>query len=292
MGYHTFGAIVAELRKGQFDIGTGKALTQQRLAQQLGVSPRLVEAIEQGSKSYLDADLLVKLADTFALTALERREFFALATRIPDHHITLHNQPPGTILAPLLATLGELQQPAYLHDSLMDMVATNALFDAFWENTHPPPVKASRTNNAVYGIFAYASFARSLFAQQWHTLALRTVYRFRALSLRYRHTTYFKTLFHHLWHLPHFSTLWLQSRQAAQDFYSHVQVDEYTHAQLGQTKYLVTRTTTLTPYGNLYLVTLVPATSQTATGFATLSQQWPNTSRQLMPWPNPDLLDE
>ena len=96
MGYHPFGAIVAELRKGQFDIGTGKALTQQRLAQQLGVSPRLVEAIEQGSKSYLDADLLVKLADTFALTTLYLVTLVPATSQTATSFATLSQQLPST----------------------------------------------------------------------------------------------------------------------------------------------------------------------------------------------------
>ncbi len=285
--HKAFGPIVAELRKGQFDVTTGKVLTQQRLAQKIGASPRLIEAIEQGNKSYLDAEILVKLADAFALTTLERREFFALATGVPEQHLTLHSYPPATILSPLLAILGELQQPAYLHDDFLDIVAFNAPFSAFWGIANIDHIRPQKTINTLHGIFADVSPARTILSQMWHTIALRNVCLFRALSLRYRHTVYFKDLFQQLCRLPNFSTMWMYTQHEDQDFYSHVQISAYNHTMLGQVKYMVTRTTTVTPHGNLYVAVLAPASSNTQTIFSELAQPRQALVRQVVPWPNP-----
>lgn len=97
-----FGQIVAELRKGQFDLSSGKVWSQQTLADKIGVSDRLIAALEQGVKSHLDPELLGKLAKVFHLTTLERREFFALAAGVANDDLMLQAAPPTAILATLL----------------------------------------------------------------------------------------------------------------------------------------------------------------------------------------------
>jgi len=288
MNREQFGQIVAELRKSQFELTTGKAWSQQILADKIGVSTRLIAALEQGSKSYLDPETLCKLANAFHLTALERREFFALATGVENEYLTLHPHSPTAILSPLVAALGELQQPGYLHDGLFDMIALNAPMLAFLGLTDVPVAPRGVSVNCLIGLFAEDSPTRTLMQQHWQTTALRKVYRFRALSLRYRHTACFKNLFQQLCRLPHFSTLWMQTQQEDLDFYSHVHLSDYDHAALGQVKYVITRTTTITPYGNLYLATLTPASAHTLAAFSALVKQQ-DAVGQIAPWPNPCL---
>lgn len=150
--------------------------------------------------------------------------------------------------------------------------------------------KATPGLNCLQGIFAKDSSTRTNMNQQWRMMVLRNVHRFRALSLRYRHTPYYKTLFRHLCGLPDFSAIWAQTQQEEHDFYSHVQLDAYHHPDFGSVQYLVTRTTTVTQYGNLHLTTLVPSNPTTLAVFAAMTQRQPATFRQIASWPNPHLL--
>lgn len=287
-----FGPIVAELRKGQFDLSSGKVWSQQTLADKIGVSDRLIAALEQGTKSHLDAEILGKLAKAFQLTTLERREFFALAAGVANDDLMLHAPPPVALLAPLLAALAQLHQPAYLHDGLFDIVALNSHLLTFFATPDADTFQRKVTVrlNCLEGIFADESSARTTMNHHWRTMALRAVHLFRALSLRYRHTTYYKTLFRHLCALPNFSTIWAQTQQEDYDIYSHVQCDAHHHPDFGPVQYLVTRTTTITSYGNLYLTTFAPANPTTVAAFATMTQHQPATVREIAPWPNPYLL--
>jgi transcriptional regulator with XRE-family HTH domain len=288
MNRKQFGQIIATLRKSQFDLITGKSWSQQVLADKIGVSDRLIAALEQGAKSYFEPEILGKLASAFSLTTMERREFFALAVGIEGEDLTLHPHLPTTILTPLIEALGALQQPAYLYDGMFDVIALNAAMKAFLGLVDLPMAQARTDANCLAGLFAAASPTRSLLQQHWQTTALYKVYHFRALSLRYRHTDYFKGLFQQLCRLPNFSTMWMQTQHEKLDFYSHIQVNAYRHAALGAIKYLVTRTTTVTPYGNLYLATLAPANGQTVSAFSTLAEQQ-GIIRPLVTWPNPEL---
>ncbi|MEZ4869814.1 MAG: helix-turn-helix transcriptional regulator [Caldilineaceae bacterium] len=281
---------MATLRKSQFDLATGKVWRQQTLADQIGVSPRQIEAIEQGAKSYLEPDILAKLANVFRLTTLERREFFALAAGVTAEALMLQPLAPAAILTPLLATLGVLQQPAYLHDGFFNIIALNSPMRAFFgiDQAYLTQLKDQAGANYLYALFAPASPLRTVLQHYWQPTARRAVARFRAFSLRYRPTDYFSQLFHQLCALPDFTALWQQTQQETDDLYSHVQVDEYCHPRWGEVRYLLTRTTTVTTYGNLYLVTLAPANANTLAAFAT-----PATDQEvvepLSPWPNPCL---
>lgn len=286
----SFGPIIASLRKNHFELTTGRTWSQKTVAERIGVSPRLIENIEQGEKQHIDKEILGKLADAFQLTTLERREFFALAVDVSSQQLMPNPPPPDAILPPLLEMVRRLRQPAYLHDNLFNIIALNGLLLAFFnvadhDVTH---LKNRVGTNYLHVLFAKSSPIRSLLSRHWHSLALRAVYRFRALSLRYRHTASFQALFDQLCHLPDFKAIWLQTQHDSQDFYSQLDLDEYTHALWGQLQYILTRTTTVTTYGNLYLVTLAPACVQSATTFSTLAVQ-PGMVKQLAHWPNPDL---
>jgi hypothetical protein len=185
-----------------------------------------------------------------------------------------------------------LRQPAYLHDNLFNIVALNSAMMTFYNVTDQAlaHLQNSVGINYLQVLFAKASPIRALLPRHWRALALRAVYRFRALSLRYRHTPSFQTLFRQLCHLPDFNAIWLQTQQDALDFYSQVHLDEYTHTLFGQIHYILTRTNTITAYGNLYLVTLAPACAQSESAFSTMAAQ-SVTVRRLVHWPNPDLAE-
>lgn len=87
-----FGQLVAALRKEQFDPVIGKAWSQKMLAQSTQLSERVIANIEQGQKINLEVEILVRLANAFRLTTLERREFFAAATRLSDPEVVLTDQ--------------------------------------------------------------------------------------------------------------------------------------------------------------------------------------------------------
>ena len=81
MEHTVFGKVVAALRKEQISFHSGQTWSQQDLAIESGLTPRIVGRIERGEQARLDGDVLGSLATAFNLTSLERREFFCNGNR-------------------------------------------------------------------------------------------------------------------------------------------------------------------------------------------------------------------
>jgi len=126
-----FGKLIAALRKEQFDPVAGKPWTQQMLAQRTGLLPRTIGEIERGQKAIMDADTLLRLAQAFRLTTLERREFFAAATSVAAADVARDTCDAERIFQELWETMQQLYLPAVLHDAYFDLLAVNTLYRGF-----------------------------------------------------------------------------------------------------------------------------------------------------------------
>ena len=120
-----FGKVVAALRKEQIDFDNCNSWSQEKLAEETGLTTRIVGKIERGSQVRLDRGTLQELARVFRLTSLERREFFAMASEIKDEAIVRADLNHQKVFAQVWATLGTLCAPAFLMDSFGDLVGAN-----------------------------------------------------------------------------------------------------------------------------------------------------------------------
>ena len=61
MEHETFGKIVAALRREQIDFATGRRWSQQKLADETGLTKRIVSKIERGRQARLEGVVLQEL---------------------------------------------------------------------------------------------------------------------------------------------------------------------------------------------------------------------------------------
>ena len=122
-----FGRAVAALRKDQIDFASGNSWSQRKLADETGLTSRIVGKIERGSQMRLDRGTLRELARAFKLTSLERREFFAMASEIADEEIVRADLDHHDVFAKVWALLSTICTPAFLMDPFGDLVGVQPL---------------------------------------------------------------------------------------------------------------------------------------------------------------------
>lgn len=288
MNRKDFGRLIAALRKEHFDPVAGKVWSQKVLAQKTNLSSKIIVNLEQGVKVNLDETTLIQLADAFSLTPLERQAFFAAANSVNDSAIVLPTQKPDAVRRELLDLLQQMQLPALLHDAFYDIIGINALATRFHHIDGAALAASARQGdsaNVLALIFAPQSPFRSTMPQVWSNLAVSNVHQFRMMSLRYRHTSYFRQLFATLCRYPTFQRLWTDTQQQPHAFYSQLKTYTYDHPEFHQVHYTVTQNITLTNAGQLYLTVLVPNSSGTADCFTRLAQQIERKVYALAEWP-------
>ncbi|MBX3014974.1 MAG: helix-turn-helix transcriptional regulator [Caldilineaceae bacterium] len=290
-----FGQLIAALRNEQFDPIVGRSWTQKTLAERTGLTERIVGEIERGQRVNLDAETLLALAKAFRLNTLERREFFAAVVEIEDKDVGVNKYAASEILQELLETLLSIRLPALIHDPFFDLVAMNSLYRKFHSlltdvlDKHESDTLP--TKNYLSLFFGNGTSFKQVAPQQWRQYVLRNLLQFRYTTLRYRHTGYYQTLFKTLYSDFSFRELWSQCLYIVDDTYSQVKTNNYYHHRHGQVNYAMTLTSTLTPYGYLYLSVLVPKNENTAQVIADLVNGHTLTIEKLSPWPNPAVYD-
>ena len=133
MNRKEFGQLIAALRKEHFD-EEGNRLTQAKLAERTQqrdpltpLNETIIGKIERGERATLDDHTLLSLADTLELTMGERREFFLAATGLDDVQIVAAHESTEAILASVVQMLSDIQLPALLLDSYLDVIAANGI---------------------------------------------------------------------------------------------------------------------------------------------------------------------
>ncbi len=286
-----FGKVVAALRKEQMDFDSGNNWSQERLAEETGLTTRIIGKIERGSQVRLDKAILQDLAQAFKLTSLERREFFAMASEISDESIVRSDLNHQEVFARLWGTLGTLCTPAFLMDSFGDLVGANrAVLDFHRLNwVQLEAVRCAAGNvNLLSLLLAPDAPLRRVMGPGWNAIALANMRQWRVMTLRYRHTARFRNLFATLSAYPDFQMLWAASRKRVEDDNSRLRSHFYQHGVYGPVAYTVFTNASLSNYGDLYLATFVPRNRDTGAVFQNLAEKH-HRPLALMPWPNPSL---
>ncbi len=269
-----FGRILRSLRQELVDHRTGKVLSQVQLSLKANLPEQTVGKIERGEQTRIDGETLVKLADALGLNALARREFFAAALEIEQWSRFLNYEEVEAAYENILSDFVSVQSPAYLFNSLFDVLCVNTPMMNFHNLSRDflqADAEAEARTNILIILFDPDSPLRMTMGNRWKEIALSNLLLFRISSLPYRYTTRYDQLIARLFSMPDFRSLWFQALHAEGNFYSRARAFRYNHGGFGLVDYMVTTTTTLTSYGPLYLSTLVPCHERTTELFRELA---------------------
>lgn len=229
-----FGKIVAALRREQIDFSRGHSWSQQRLADEAGLTAPIIGKIERGQQARLDGEILHGLARAFQLTSFERREFFAMASEVTDEDIVRAGLDHTKVFAQVWALLDTLRAPAFLMDPFADLIGVNHALLAFHDMS-ATRLKAVQTTDAGVNnmalLLAPDARLRQLLGQSWHPIVLANATQWRAMTLRYRHTPRFRQIFSILSTYPEFQMFWAAGHddERGNDDYSRLRSYVYTH---------------------------------------------------------------
>ncbi len=294
MDHATFGKVVAALRKEQISVHSGQNWSQQDLATESGLTPRIVGRIERGEQARLDGDVLGALATAFNLTSLERREFFAITSEVADQEIVRKDLRDYEVFNEVWNLLNDLYAPAFLTDSFLDIVGVNRSLLSF-HGISMQELQAFRSTpagvNNLGMLFASDSPMKRVLGLGWRSIAHANVQQWRVATLRYRHTSRFRQLFTALLEFKEFRMMWAAGNDAehAIEDCSRLRSCVYKHGVHGAVAYTVFVNISLSASGELYLCTFVPQNSDTAILFHEMAAH-DNSAVRISQWPNPNLV--
>ena len=296
MNRKEFGKLIAALRKEHID-EDGNRLTQAKLAEkalqrdpQTPLNEVIIGKIERGERALLDERTLLNLADTLELTMGERREFFLAATGLDNVQIYAGQTSPEEILASAMQMLADIQLPALLVDSYLDVVAANSILLQLYGTTQVDLYNRMGQPaglNLLGFIFSpdFEPQRKLMTRQQWNKFAVGNVIYFRRVTLQYRMTAYFSTLFSQLRRSREFRWYWEQVFYEEKLNFVGGESFQMGSPESGRFRYLTAPLVTLTPYGNLEIITHIPRNVETATAFHQMATAAPVVANQLSPWP-------
>ena len=118
MEHETFSKIVAALRKEQINFDNGYSWSQQKLADETGLTRRIVSKIDRGRQARLDGEILRTLAEALELTSLERYEFFAMSSEVADRDVMREDVCNEEVFSQVWTLLDALYAPTFLRACL------------------------------------------------------------------------------------------------------------------------------------------------------------------------------
>lgn len=288
-----FGTLIAMLREDM-------DRTQFQQAEYAGIDVAVISQIERGVKKHLDSDLLFRLANSFHLTTIERREFFLAASGISEQRII--RQPTAAlatdtidadkVLGKMVHIIQQLRLPAFIMDVYSDVLAINKPAFAFFQ-VNPAMMSNAALLPGGYStvrmMFGKELALRSKILENWDQYAVGSMRFVRENSLRYRAKPYFQYLmkaFRNPTDFPLFDRYWRQVSSFEQDREANVDVFAYTHTDFGRLYYATATTVSITPHGELFLNQYLPLDDPTRTLFETLANEAGyGVIAPLAPWP-------
>jgi transcriptional regulator with XRE-family HTH domain len=288
-----FGKLVASLRQ---DL----EWTQYQLSEYGDIDPAVISQIERGVKKHLEPELLVKLANSFQLTTLERREFMFAATGIdiprivrqPSAAVATDSQDAERSLASMVDLLGRLRVPAFLLDMYSDVIAANYIAFTFFQVPLELVQNAANTPggfNALRLVFGKDLVERTHFLTNWDDYATNTMRFFREASLRYRARPYYRYLikaFRNPIEYPLFDRYWKIVSSVEKDRAANFDLFVYDHDMFGHLEYATATTVCLTAHGELLLNQYMPADDRTKDVFDQMVAQSGAGAIRYGPWPD------
>ena len=294
MEHATFGKVVAALRKEQINFHSGQRWSQQDLADESGLTLRIVGKVERGEQARLDDEMLRGLARAFNLTSLERQEFFAMASEVSDRRIARRDLCSEDVLAEVWELLDDLCTPAFLTDPFFDIVGVNrallSLHGISLEELQAFKNTPVGVNNLGL-VFSSSTSLKQALGHGWESIAHANVQQWRVSTLRYRHTDRFHEIFAALSTFADFRWMWAAGNDVehAIEDCSRICKCVYNHGIHGPVAYTVFVNISMSAFGDLHLCTLVPMNKNTADLFLKLAGN-NNGALPLCQWPNPSLV--
>jgi transcriptional regulator with XRE-family HTH domain len=287
-----FGRLVSALRS-DFE------WTQFQLSEYSRIDLPVISQIERGVKKHLEPELLVKLANVFQLTTLERKEFLFASTGVASSDVvrqasaavTTDTVDSNKSLNKMIELVQRLRIPAFLLDVYADVLAINYTAFAFFQV--PPEMMAGAVDipgglNTIRLVFGKDLVARSHFLNEWDFYALSTMRFFRESSLRYRATPYFQYLikaFRNPAEYPLFDRYWKAVSSVERDRDANFEQFSYDHDSFGHLHYATATTTCVTTHGELLMNQYIPTDDRTKALFDELTAKSGEGVIRLAPWP-------
>lgn len=292
MNRFEFGTLVASLRDDMHWI-------QMELSAKSGISLAAIRNIERGERKTLLKDgILVKLADGFRLTSMERMEFMFAASgvsegelfRKDDDHLTKHFD-PNEFLKQTGEQIARIKIPAFISDPFCDIVMTNHCARDLY-NIPAEMLESAGANIGGYNMMRYIFDPHSNFfditnESTWARPAIVNVHYFRKRTLRVRAKPYFAKLLRELLDhkkYPSFERFWRRILFEEHDDYSH---PFYIVDPKGAHEFITVETLfALTPFGELYLQQILPMNRLTAERFEKISRKAGEGYELFSPFPD------
>jgi len=289
--HKAFGQIVTALRKQQIDFARAYSWSRHRLADETGLTVRIVGKIERGEQARLDGEILEGLAQAFHLTSFKRRESFAMAGEVADAGLVRQALGIKEVFAQVWSLLETICAPAFLMDPFADIIGVNRALFAFHDlnlsQLKTARATAAGANNIVF-LLAPDGRLRQVLGRGWRPIALANVQQCRAMTMRYLHTSRFRQILIALASYPDFLGLWEDSHEDGYDDCSRLRSYSCLHGAHGPVAYTVFTNRGLSAFGELYLSTYVPQDLVTTALFQNLAGE-NGQALTLAPLPNPSL---
>ncbi len=275
-----FGTLVASLREDM-------RWTQMELAKKSGVDISAISNIERGERrTLLKNNMLLKLADGFRLTSMEKMEFLFAASGVTEIEKVRNENTPAkkqfnarAFIEETGRQIARIALPAFITDAFCDILAANHCVIDFY-NIPKELIQNGKSMIGGYNEMSYvfqfnSNFPDIIGNDSLERLALINVRYFRRRTLRVRCKPYFPILLNEFLNnkkYPAFERCWrrilfediddfsLPIHRSAETVYAHSFVS---------TESLFA----LTPYGELYLHQLVPLNRKTAERMAKTSKK-------------------
>ncbi len=279
MNRFEFGTLIASLREDM-------RWTQLELAARSGVDISVISNIERGErKTLLKDNILVKLADGFNLTSLEKMEFLFAASGVTEiEKVRKENEPtqqqfdPKTFLKETGEHIACITLPVLITDAFCDIVLTNHCLIDFYGAVPELLAKADSITGG-YNIMRYifdplSTFPAIIGNDSWERLALINARYFRRRTLRVRSKPYFANLMKELLDIkkyPSFERCWRKILFEGFDDFAlpiHRTDPDDSHSFVA-----VESLFAITPYGELYIHQILPLNRKTAERIEKISKK-------------------
>ena len=280
-----FGVLIATLRRQKFDPLAGKVWSQSRLAEEADLSLKIVGDIERGRRVNIDEHTLVRLADALNLSILERHYFYQIAASIQQQYAPFPRGSAIEYLQNRVQLMAEMQLPAFIHDSLFNLMAANQLWldyytltDAEWDAPQLP-------FNLLRMTIDPSSPVHQQLGTKWREMAQRILYRFCAYSMPEMPSDRYRETLQHLMQFKQFRGLWVESIHQTGDHLHNASVFGYTHPRFGTLRLMSVSEQLVTNRGSFYLSIMIPGNTTASKLFDKLSRSTASQAHQLWPFP-------
>lgn len=258
--------------------------SRKKLSLKSGLSEAIIESIESGKKANLEIDYLVKLANGLELTSMDRREFFLAAitdldakklVRPHNAQIAKEIPTPTKVRDYLIESIADLRIPAFVSDVYCDILAANKIMVKFLgipEDLIPPIKNMPVGPNSMRVVFSDISGFRELMNDIWQKSLWMNMRHFRRDSFRYVEEKYYRHVKDELFKIDLFSNYWEDHDRSYEDHFVDLDHVNFFHLDFQvDVHYIITQTTALTEFGELFVISYLPANKDTELLFSKLA---------------------